>query len=107
MLHLVSPAHAFLVTWLDYFSVFMLKYLLYQFMHSSIVIHFNQKTPERPVNRMSLVVLDFECFENIIVKELGVYKDGQTIAYSFLSLKIQTNIPIYLVDKTSSWNKLE
>ena len=33
---------------------------------------------------MSLVVLDFECFENKIMKELGVYKNGQTVGYSFL-----------------------
>ena len=29
---------------------------------------------------MSLVVLDIECIESKIVKELGVYKDGQKIA---------------------------
>ena len=32
---------------------------------------------------MSLVVLDFECTENKIVKELGVYKNGQTVGCSF------------------------
>ena len=36
---------------------------------------------------MSLFVLDIECFENNIVKELGIYKDGQTIGYSFLHPK--------------------
>ena len=36
---------------------------------------------------MILVVLDIECFENNIVKELGVYKDGQTVGYSFLPPK--------------------
>ena len=46
-------------------------------MHCSIVNHFNQKTPEKPINRMSLVVLDIECIENKIVKELAVYKDDK------------------------------
>ena len=47
---------------------------------------------------MSLVVLDFECIANNIVKELGVYKDDQTVGYSFLPpKKFQTNIPIFLV----------
>ena len=36
---------------------------------------------------MSLVVLDIECIENNIVKELGVYKDGQTVGFSFLPPK--------------------
>ena len=40
MLHLVSPVHAFLVTCLDYFSVYMLKYLLHQYMHCLIVNRF-------------------------------------------------------------------
>ena len=46
----------------------MLKYLLNQYMHCLIVNHFNQKTPEKTVNRISLVVLDIECIENNIVK---------------------------------------
>ena len=33
---------------------------------------------------MSLVVLDIGCIENKIVKELGVYKIGQTVGYFFL-----------------------
>ena len=36
---------------------------------------------------MSLVVLDIESIENNIVKEFGVYKDGQTVGYSFLPSK--------------------
>ena len=36
---------------------------------------------------MSLNVLDIECIEKKIVKELGVYKNGQTVAYSFLPPK--------------------
>ena len=36
---------------------------------------------------MSLVVLDIECIENKIVKELGVYENGQTVGYSFLPPK--------------------
>ena len=56
-------------------------------MHCLIVNHFKQKTPEKTVNRMSLVVLDIECIESNIVKELGVYKDGQTEGYSFLPPK--------------------
>ena len=36
---------------------------------------------------MSLVVLDIKCIENKIVKELGVYQNGQTVGYSFLPPK--------------------
>ena len=36
---------------------------------------------------MNLVVLDIECIENKIVKELGVYQNGQTVGYSFLPPK--------------------
>ena len=32
---------------------------------------------------MSLVVLDIECIENKIVKELGVYENGQTVDIPF------------------------
>ena len=52
-----------------------------------VVDHFNHKTPEKTVNRMSLDVLDIEYIENIILKELGVYKDGQSVGYSFLPPK--------------------
>ena len=31
--------------------------------------------------------MDIECIENKIVKKLGVYKDGQTVGYSFLPPK--------------------
>ena len=57
------------------------------YMHCLVVNHFNQKAPEKTVKRMSLVVLDFECIENNIVKEMRVYTDGQTIVYSFLPPK--------------------
>ena len=77
-------------------------------MHCLIVNRFNQKTPEKTVNRMSVVVLDIECIENNVVKELGVFKDGQTVGYFFLPLKkIKTNIPIFMVYRTSSWTQLE
>ena len=56
-------------------------------MHCLIVNHFNQKTPEKTDNRMSLVVLDIEYIESNMVKNLGVYKDGQTVGYSFLPPK--------------------
>ena len=36
---------------------------------------------------MSLVVTDVECNENNLVKELGVYKDRQTVGYSFFPPK--------------------
>ena len=36
---------------------------------------------------MSLVVLDIECIENKIKKELGVYENEQTVGYSFLPSK--------------------
>ena len=36
---------------------------------------------------MILVILEIECFENKIVKELGVYKIGQTVGYFFLPSK--------------------
>ena len=52
-----------------------------------IVNHFNRKTPDKTVNRMSLVVLDIECIESNIVKELVVYKNGPTVGYSFLPPK--------------------
>ena len=65
----------------------MLKFLLHQYMHCSIVNHFNQKTTEKPVYRRSLVVLNFDCTKNNIMKELGVSKDGQTVGYSFLPPK--------------------
>ena len=42
-------------------------------MHCSIVNQYNKKTPEKTVNGKSLVNLDIENFENLIVKELGVY----------------------------------
>ena len=49
----------------------MIKYLIHQYMHCSIVNQFNQKkTLEKTVNRMSLVVLDIEWIENSIIKEL-------------------------------------
>ena len=38
-------------------------------MHCLIVNHFKEKTSEKSVNRMSLVVLDIECIESNIVKE--------------------------------------
>ena len=77
-------------------------------MHCSNVNHFKQIAPEKTINRMSLVVLDIECFENKIVKELGVFKDGQIVGFLFLPRKkIQTIIPIFLVYKTSSWNQYE
>ena len=41
-------------------------------MHRLIGSHFNQKTPEKTVNRMSLIDLDIECTENNRVRELGV-----------------------------------
>ena len=56
-------------------------------MHCSVVNHFEGKTPEKPVSRMSLVVLDIVCVENNIVKELGNYKVKQTVGYSLLPLE--------------------
>ena len=56
-------------------------------MHRLIVNHFTQKTPEKTVKRMSLVVLDIECIENKTVKNLRVYKDGHAVGYSFLPPK--------------------
>ena len=53
-------------------------------MHCSNVNHLKKIAPEKTVNRINLVVLDIEYTENKIVKELGVYKDGQTVRYSFL-----------------------
>ena len=80
----------FMLSWprdWNYFSVYMLKNLLHQYMHCLIVHQLNQKTPEKTVNRMSLVVLVIECIKNIIVKKLGAYKDGQTVGCSFLPPK--------------------
>ena len=36
---------------------------------------------------MSLVVFDIECLEGKIVKDLGVFKDGIVLGYSFLPPK--------------------
>ena len=69
---------------MEYFFAYMLRFLLHQYMHCSTVNHLNQKTPEKTVYRMSLVVLDIESIKNNIVKKLGVYKEGQTVGYSFL-----------------------
>ena len=66
-------------------------------MHCLIVNHFNQKTPEKTVNRKSLVVFDIECIKSNIVKKLGVYKDGQTEGYSFLPpKKEERNILLFI-----------
>ena len=62
-------------------SVYMLKYLLHQYMHWSIVNNLNQKKSD---NRRSRVVLNFRCFESNLLKELGVYNDGQTLRYFLL-----------------------
>ena len=57
---------------------------------------------------MCLVVLDIECIEDKIVKELGVYKNGQTVGFSFSSSqKAQSNISVCLVYKASSKKQLE
>ena len=64
-------------------------------MHRLIVSHFNQKTPEKTLIRMSLVILDIECYENNTVKELGIYKDRQTVGYSFLPPKKFKPTPQY------------
>ena len=86
----------------------MLKSSLHQYVHCLIVHHFNRKTPDKTVNRMSLVVLDIECIESNIVKELGVYKDGQTLGYSFLPpKKFKPTSQSFLVYTASLWNQLE
>ena len=48
---------------------------------------FQPKTSAKTFNIMSPVVLDFECVENKIVKELGIYKNGKTVGYCFLPPK--------------------
>ena len=58
-----------------------------------MLIPLPKKTPEKTVNRMSLVFLDIQCIENNIVKELGVNKDGQTVRYSFLTPKNSNQHP--------------
>ena len=40
-----------------------------------------------PEERMPLVVLDIECLEGKVVKELVIFKDGIVLGYSFLPLK--------------------
>ena len=57
--------------------------MLKQSMHCWSVSHFNQKLQQKTINIMSLVDLDFECIKNKRVKELGSYKSGQTVQYSF------------------------
>ena len=75
-------------------------------MHCSIVYQFNQKTPEKTVNRKSLVVFNFDLVENNIIKELGVYKDGQTVGYSFL-LPEKFKATSQTFFETFSWSQLE
>ena len=36
---------------------------------------------------MCLAVFDIECFENKVMTELGVYKNGQILGYSFIPSK--------------------
>ena len=85
----------------------MLKYLLHRSMHCSVISRFDQKNPEKTVNILSLVVLGIECIENILVKELGVYKDGQTLGRSFLppkKLKQHPNYFVYEEFRGVSWS---
>ena len=65
----------------------LLKILLQKYMYRSIVSHFNQKPQWGTVNILSLVALFFECIENKIVKELGVFENGQNMKYFFLPPK--------------------
>ena len=53
----------------------------------SIVCHFNQTISDNTVSIKSLVVSDIKRIENNIVHNLGVFKDGQTVGYSFLPTK--------------------
>ena len=64
---------------------------------------------------MSLVVFDIECLEGKIVKELGVFKDGIVLGYSFLPTKdnkpncqAKWNTKIYrgLIGTMEKWNTL-
>ena len=42
---------------------------------------------KKTLNKMSLVVLHVQYFENKIVEDIGVSKDGQPVGYSFLLSK--------------------
>ena len=64
---------------------------------------------------MSLVVFDIECLEGKIVKELGVFKDGIVLGYSFippkdykLLFKQNGTLKIYmgLIGTMENWNTL-
>ena len=64
---------------------------------------------------MSLVVFDIECLEGKIVKELGVFKDGIVLGYSFLPpkdinllFKQNGTLKIYmgLIGTMENWNTL-
>ena len=85
----------------------MLKSLLHRSKHCSINSRFDQKNPEKTVNILSLVVLDVECIENILVKEFGVFKDGETLGCSFLPPKKLKQQPKLLCVRKASWSKLE
>ena len=52
-----------------------------------------KKTPEKTVIVMSLVVLETECTENNIVKEIGVYNDVKTVGYFFFLQKNSNQHP--------------
>ena len=64
---------------------------------------------------MSLVVFDIECLEGKFVKELGVFKDGIVLGYSFLHpktinllFKQNGTLKIYmgLIGTMENWNTL-
>ena len=60
---------------------------------------------------MSLVVFDIECLEGKIVKELGVFKDGIVLGYSFLLPKdykptFQAKWNMGLTGTMENWNTL-
>ena len=56
---------------------------------------------------MPLVVLDIECLEGKIIKELGIFKDGIVLGYSFLLKRLQADFSSKMEYKKYARYKLE
>ena len=60
----------------------MSKFMLYQYKHCTVASHFNQKTPDKTVNKNIWLFWILKVFKNNVVKKLGIYKDAQTVRKS-------------------------
>ena len=53
---------------------------------------------------MNLAVFDIDCLEGTVVKELGIFKEGIVLGYTFL---LKANISSKVKHKKFTWNQLE